>query len=124
MQPRQLTVADAETLAALATTTYTEAFGHSLPAEDLAHYVTDKLSPVALRRALAQDIILASEEDGRMTGFIQFGALIMPVAGGRQADGEIRRLYVAADCQNRGIGTYLLETALAHPRLDRKSTRL
>jgi ribosomal protein S18 acetylase RimI-like enzyme len=107
--------ADLPALTQLARTTWAHAFGHTLSPADCAAHLDAHLSPAALAHLLAEDVFLAAEDTGRLTGFVQFGAY---PAGGENA-AELRRLYVHRDYQNRGIGSALLAAALAHPVLAR-----
>lgn len=99
-------------LAALARATYTDAFDHSFSASDLAAHLETRLSD-AYFRAIAEDVFLFAEDEGRLIGFIQFG----DAGSMNRGDQEIRRLYVLSAFQNRRAGTKLTIEALAHPRL-------
>jgi ribosomal protein S18 acetylase RimI-like enzyme len=52
-----------------------------------------------------------------MIGYVQFGQANATVLQSADGDQELRRLYVHADFQNKGIGTRLMDAALAHPQL-------
>jgi putative acetyltransferase len=98
-------------LAAFARWTYVEAFGASFAPGDLEPYLRESLSDEYFRTAVQDDDFLLAEEAGSLLGFVQFGTV---ANGGGQ---ELRRLYVHPEFQNRGIGSQLLDAALAHPRL-------
>lgn len=120
-QLREAGRGDAEALLALATRTYTEAFGHSLSSADLAAHLERHLSPGRIRDLLRDEVFLLALEKGVMVGFVQFGDADTndaELVGVQPGDKELRRLYVAAEVQGRGVGTRLLQTALADPRLE------
>lgn len=118
MKIRPAVKGDIAALSNLARKTYAAAFGHSLTAADLAHHLETHLSDARLAKALEEDVVLLAEEEGGcLIGFLQFGPLRMPVDGPSPEDREIRRLYVLSEAQNRGVGTRLMKSSLAHPRL-------
>jgi ribosomal protein S18 acetylase RimI-like enzyme len=114
---RRLESGDVAALAALARSTYADAFGYSFNAADLADHLRNNLSDDYFRRAIDDDVFLGAERGGRLIGFVQFGAVSIAVPTRSPDDQELRRLYVHADFQGQGIGTRLMEAALAHPRL-------
>lgn len=117
MKIRPAVKGDISALSDLARETYAAAFGHSFAAADLAHHLEAHLSDARFGEALEEDVVLVAEEGGRLIGFLQFGPLRMPVDAPLPGDQEIRRLYVLRQAQNRGVGTRLMDAALAHPRL-------
>lgn len=102
---------DAGALSALAIETYTQAFGHSFSPADLAAHLENNLSLRRFEQILSEDTVLLAETGGRMVGYVQFGRLE------GSADQELRRLYVHSDFQNQGIGSKLMEAALAQSEL-------
>jgi ribosomal protein S18 acetylase RimI-like enzyme len=114
---------DAALLFALARQTYADAFGHSMRAADLAAHLDNELSAAQISKMLREDTFLVACADTDAIGFVQFGKvdlderLIAQPAKIEPSDGQVRRLYVQAAFQNRGVGTRLLEAALNHPRL-------
>jgi ribosomal protein S18 acetylase RimI-like enzyme len=111
MEIRRATGDDVQTLSALAVETYATAFGHTMDAADLATLLEQQLSEAAVARWLEADTLLLAEEQGRLIGFVQVGALHADDVG-EPGDYELRRLYVHADFQGRGLGARLLELAL------------
>jgi ribosomal protein S18 acetylase RimI-like enzyme len=107
----------AAALAKLARDGYAAAFGQSFSPSDLAAHLEANLSDAGFRRALEQDIILEAMAGGRLIGFVQFGDLNMAEIKPSEGDQEIRRLYVDAEFQGRGLGRRLMLAALDHPRL-------
>lgn len=112
---RQANNSDLETLTKLARETYSAAFGHSLSAADLASHLENKLSLNHVKRILDEDTVLIAETEDRMIGFVQFGHANLVAEAITRNYQEIRRLYVQAEFQNKGIGAQLMEAALAHP---------
>lgn len=112
---RQAASEDVPALSALARETYVDAFGHSFQASDLAAHLAAHLSPAGIARMVADDHVLVAEADRRLVGYVQFGPAYPPLSGASDADVELRRLYVHPDFQNRGVGSQLMDAALAHP---------
>jgi len=108
---------DALPLSQLAMETYTTAFGRSMSAADLAAQLERHLTLDSFRRMLEEDGFLLAEEEGRLSGYVQFGWAVPDGGFFFGTDQELKRLYVLAEFQNRGVGTALMETALAHPTL-------
>ena len=109
---REAVLSESAQLAALARQTYADAFGASMSAFDLHAHLEKNLSDVRVQEWLAQDIVLVAEMPTRYIGYVQFGNL----KENAHAQ-ELRRLYVLSDFQKQGIGTRLLQTALAHPQM-------
>jgi ribosomal protein S18 acetylase RimI-like enzyme len=104
-------------LAELARQTFSEAFGHSFSASDLAFHLQTNLSDAYFRAAADVDVFLIAEIEARLIGYVQFGAVEIPAPGRSPGDQELRRLYVQSGFQGRGIGQQLLDAALHHPHL-------
>jgi diamine N-acetyltransferase len=107
----EASIGDAEDLSALAIKTYVHTFGADFEPDDLAHHLEKTISVSRWREYLAQDRVLMVRIDGRAIAYVQFG----PAKNAGEI--EIRRLYVDADFQGKGIGTALLERALASPEV-------
>jgi ribosomal protein S18 acetylase RimI-like enzyme len=101
---------DVAALSALARQTYAAAFGHSMSEADLAAHLARNLSDASVARIIAEDTVLVAELEGRLVGYVQFGAAAPDYGHG--AASELRRLYVHADFQNAGVGARLMEAAL------------
>jgi diamine N-acetyltransferase len=114
---RQAEKSDARALSELAIATYSAAFGQSFSPDDLDAHLRENLSEECFERFLGEDVFLLAAIEERVVGFVQFGAVTMPVEAASRTDRELRRLYVHADVQGRGIGTALMTAALAHPQL-------
>ncbi len=114
---------DNELLWALAVQTYTEAFGHSMSAADLAAHLKANLSPERVHEMLHEDAFLLARAEGETVGFVQFGDAhidagdLSKLFEVRPGNKEIRRLYVLAAFQNCGLGTSLMNAALNDPRI-------
>jgi len=106
---------DIQALSELAMKTYSDAFGHSFSTSDLAAHLIRHLSPENFSRILEEDVVLLAEVEDRLIGYVQFGAAAS--LSSRSEDSELHRLYVLAECQNRGYGSALMDAALRHPRL-------
>ncbi len=116
MTIRPLARSEIAALVALARHTYAQAFGAHMTTEDLRFVMEERLSAAHVAQAVMEDVVLVAEADGLLVGFVQFGG--NRVAGvGEPGDQEIRRFYVTADRQGRGIGGALMTAALAHPRI-------
>jgi ribosomal protein S18 acetylase RimI-like enzyme len=123
MMIRALFLDESAALSELAIATYVDAFGHSMQPADLAAHIQGQLTPAHFASMLARDVVLGVEIAGRLAGFIQFGLAHDALASGASRDQELRRLYVRAEFQQRGIGSALIEQALAHPDL-RQAARI
>jgi ribosomal protein S18 acetylase RimI-like enzyme len=102
---------DLPAVASFARWTYEKAFGDGFAPEDLAHHLTHRLSDHYFRDAATRDRFLIASVDGQMAGYVQFGP-----GDGKSADSPHRhivRLYVHPDRQGQGIGSALLNAALA-----------
>jgi ribosomal protein S18 acetylase RimI-like enzyme len=108
---------DLAALSALARQTYADAFGHSFSAPDLAAHLESNLADGYFHQAFEEDVFLLAEAEGRLIGFVQFGPLRIAVPAPSPKDQELRRIYVDAGFQNKGIGRRLMDAALEHPRL-------
>jgi diamine N-acetyltransferase len=118
---RKLNQADAAKLAQLARVTYVAAFGHTFSEDDLSAYISKRLSDQAILTALDEDVFLGAVREGELVGFVQFGVVRLDSVNHTQSDQELRRLYVLADFQRKGVGSSLMKAALQHHRLSEAS---
>lgn len=116
---RPARVEDAEALASLGRTTFIDTFiddfGIPYPPEDLEAYLDATFSAATTRARLLDPTQAwwAAERTGEIVGFANTGPNTLPHPEGRPSHAELRRLYVARRAQGTGLGTLLLETALA-----------
>ena len=107
--------ADAEALSDLGRSTFTEAFGHLYPAEDLNDFLDGNHTIEKSAKALADPdtAVWVAQVDDRLVGFSQASLADMPHPDLRPDHGELKRLYVLAEFQNASLGKRLIEPALA-----------
>jgi ribosomal protein S18 acetylase RimI-like enzyme len=112
---RQANVNESKKLWQLAQQTYSAAFGYSMSDVDLAAHLAQNLALEKIEQMLAEDIFLVADDAKGLVGFVQLGAGHFD--GSCQDAWELRRLYVLAEFQNSGVGTHLMQAALAHADL-------
>jgi ribosomal protein S18 acetylase RimI-like enzyme len=117
MRIRAAEPGDVRALSALATRTWSEAFGSSVSPEDEAAELASGRSDAYFAAALGEQTILVADDDGALVGYVQLSDVHIPEVDVRTGDQELRRLYVDTALQGRGLGPELLEAALDHPRL-------
>lgn len=108
---------DVPALAELAKRTWSDAFGHSVSAEDEAAELEKTRSERYFENALRHDTILVAESGGALLGYVQFGDVNISDVEARPGDQELHRLYVDTEWKGRGLGRRLANAALQHPRL-------
>jgi len=107
---------DAPELAALATRTFVETFGHLYSTEDLGAFLRAARSTDVYARLLGDPAVfvtVATDDDGLLVGYVLAGACKLPVPDMSPDAGEVRELYLLESHQGRGLGTELLDVALA-----------
>lgn len=107
---------DIPELSDLAIRTYVDAVGHTYSPSDLTAHLESHLSEDSFSQTLDEDTILLAFVDSRMVGFVQFGAVKLPVETRSGSDREVHRLYVDSEVQSRGVGKHLMDAALAEMR--------
>jgi ribosomal protein S18 acetylase RimI-like enzyme len=119
MQPiiRPAVPSDVAALSALATRTWSDAFGHSVSVEEEAVELKETRSETYFLGALREETILVAEENGALLGYAQFGDVDIPEVEARPGDQELHRIYVETELQGQGLGRALMKAALEHPRL-------
>jgi GNAT superfamily N-acetyltransferase len=112
---RRAARADAAAVAGLGRRTFAEAFGGLYRPEDLAAFLAEahsKSTAQALLADPAQAVWLA-EAGGEAVAYALAGPCALPHPEVTATCGELKRLYVAAQWQNGGLGARLFEAALA-----------
>jgi ribosomal protein S18 acetylase RimI-like enzyme len=106
---RRATPADAGLLARLAAATFTEAFGHLYPREDLEAFLALAYSEPGQARLIGDPAQAAwlLEHDGEPVGHAAAGPCALPHPDVAPGDGELKRLYVLRAHQGGGRGTRL-----------------
>lgn len=102
---------DAKALSELSVRTYTDAFAADMATEDLVAHLGRALSVQRWAEYLERDVVLVATMRGEWIAYLQYGPVDHPNVM------EIRRVYVDAAWQHRGIGSMLIEYALNTPEL-------
>jgi ribosomal protein S18 acetylase RimI-like enzyme len=107
--------ADAEALAAIGAETFAETFGHLYPPQDLAAFLADAHSVARAKADLADPAKAAwlVEAAGEAIGYALAGPCKLPHPDVTDGCGELDRLYLKAGRQGGGVGSRLLDAALA-----------
>ena len=130
---RRATLEDADALSALASTCFTQTFGHLYAPDDLDHFIHEAYSPEVLRAELADPkrptwllFLEESEADatapectdartaseGTLIGYVTACPANLPHPEVKEGDGEVQRLYLLQEYQGGGRGSMMLEHAL------------
>jgi ribosomal protein S18 acetylase RimI-like enzyme len=112
---RRGTVDDAQRLAELGATTFTETFGHLYPPADLQAFLSTTHSVDTWARALTDSermVWLAMLNDVKPIGFVVVGKCKLPIEHLEKTAGEIQQLYVLARHQNLRLGSRLMDLAV------------
>jgi ribosomal protein S18 acetylase RimI-like enzyme len=112
---RRATAADAEALAAIGQATFIETFAHLYPPQHLSDFLAEAHSVERARADLANPAKAAwlVEKDGEAIGYALACPAKLPHPDVTTACGELDRIYLLAAHRGGGLGTRLLETALA-----------
>ncbi len=108
--------ADAQVLAAIGRETFTETFAHLYPPEDLAAFLAEAHSVARAKADLADPakaVWLVEAAGGEVIGYALACPAKLPHQAVRPEDGELDRIYIRSGRQGGGLGSRLLETALA-----------
>ena len=124
---------DAEALSVLASTCFTQTFGHLYVPDDLDRFIHEAYSPEVLRGELADPqhptwllFLEESEADatapectdahtaseGKLIGYVTVCPAHLPHPEVKEGDGEVQRLYLLQEYQGGGRGSRMLEHAL------------
>ena len=124
MQTETLTIrnavpGDLPALVALSQKTFTDKFGHLYHPEDLAAFLTESHGEAAYRAYLAdpENLIRVAEcDNGKLGAYLLCSPLSLPADSALPGAVEMKRLYVDAPLQGRGLGSRFVEEALAWAR--------
>ena len=115
---RRASRADAEQLSRFAARVFYETFAHTATEADMRKYVSEAFSPAIQADEIADDhatVILAENAAKTLFGYAYF--IKEPTSI------ELRRIYVAASFQGRGLAKRLLDEVIGVAR-ERRATRL
>ena len=130
---RRATPEDAEVLSTLASTCFTQTFGHLYASDDLDRFIHEAYSPEVLRAELAdpqRPTWLLFEEpslnadanpspahvdegsEGTLIGYVTVCPAHLPHPDVKPTDGEVQRLYLLREYQGGGRGSMMLRHAI------------
>jgi ribosomal protein S18 acetylase RimI-like enzyme len=106
---------DAATVARLGALTFSETFGHLYPPSDLHAFLdaTHNVEAVAAEIANPDLGVWLAETAGAAVGYAVAGPCKLPHPEVTPRCGELMRIYVLGEAMGQGLGTRLMETALA-----------
>jgi ribosomal protein S18 acetylase RimI-like enzyme len=110
-------VEDIHELADLAARGFRDTYGEVAPEEELQQAVARHRSVEYFLDAINSSTILVAKRDGSIVGYVQFGEIKDPNIVAGEGDKELARLYVDTPVHHQGIGTQLLDAALADPAM-------
>ena len=104
-------------LADLAARSFTDAFGDKMNPDDLEKSLADNRSVEYFTKSMNTSHIWVAKQDDKIVGYVQFGEVLIPEVDPQEADRELGRLYIDTELQGQGIGTKLMDAALAEPEM-------
>ena len=112
---RRARPADAEAIAAVGRSTFTETFAHLYPPDDLEAFLAEAHSLERARADLADPAKAAwlVERDGEAIGYALAGPCKLPHPDVTATCGELDRIYIAQAHHGGGLGSRLLGETLA-----------
>lgn len=113
---RAATVADIPALSRLATASFVDKFGHMYTARDLADFLEESMSEAAIAAELANPARLyrLAEREGDLAAYCKLGlACGFPEHARGAYVLELKQLYTAPGQMGGGIGTVLMDWAMA-----------
>ena len=112
---RQATLAEASLAADVSRRNFTQSFGASYPPADLAAFLSQSYSLAQHEAWLADSryALFLLDQGGELLGHALVGPCGLPHIDVKPGDGELKRLYVLKKAHGAGLGTQLLDTALA-----------
>lgn len=114
MRVRRATADDVEALSALASRSFTDAYGESSDANDLERHVEAHFGPAAIasERDKPSNQYFVAEDAGSLLGMIKLRVGELPEAVPAPTALEVQQLYVDTTLQRGGIGRALMECAI------------
>jgi ribosomal protein S18 acetylase RimI-like enzyme len=116
---RDAQLSDLQALVALSRKTFTDKFGESYPPEDLAGFLDQYHSEAYYRDALTDQntlVRVAHTGDGRLAAYLLCSQLTLPATHPMPGALELKRIYVDAPLQGRGLGSIFIDQAIAWAR--------
>lgn len=112
---RKATAADAAALTTLARKTFCDTFGHLYSAQDLTHFLDTHYTPMLQRQEITapDNHVMVVEKGSELVGYAQSGRCKLPVEDMPQNAYELQRLYLLPQAKGQGLGSALLQDALA-----------
>lgn len=119
---RDATAVDAAAIAAFATRTFVDTFGHLYPPEDLAAFLAAKYGSAIQIKEIADPATRyrIALRDGALVGYCMMGAVDMAVDATDAL--ELHRLYVDSDAKGSGVARTLMDDCLAWARANGAKT--
>lgn len=107
---------DLSALVALSRKTFTDKFGALYPSEDLTAFLDQYHNEAYYAAALADPVNLvrvAATSDGTLYAYLLCSSLSLPADNARPGALELKRIYVDAPLQGRGLGSAFVGEAIA-----------
>lgn len=111
---RDATPDDLDALVALSRKTFTDKFGHIYRPEDLATFLEEDHGPGFYEQVLAKPdtlVRVAETGTGSLGAYLVCGPLTLPAEAPAPGAVELKRLYVDAPLQGRGLGSRFTDEA-------------
>jgi ribosomal protein S18 acetylase RimI-like enzyme len=112
---RRAEAVDAAVLADLGARAFAATFGHLYPPRDLESFLAEAHAVEKVAAELANPATAAwlAERDGDAIGYAIVGPCALPHADVTPSCGELKRIYVLAEGRGDGLGSRLMDEALA-----------
>jgi len=110
---------DLPALVALSKKTFSDKFAHLYHPEDLASFLEESHGEANYSRWLADPrnlIRVAEDETGALKAYLLCSPLSLPAENPKPGAVELKRVYVDASLQGRGLGSRFIDEALAWAR--------
>lgn len=111
---RAAIIQDAEALAAFGQKTFFDTFGHLYPVEDAETFVAERFSRERTLQDLAEPgrFVQLAFLDGALVGFLDCGAISLPLAAPKMPCRELYRLYLDLSVQGTGLAQILMQKVI------------